>query len=163
MRATATRSGARRRARELALAILFQADIGGVSPGEAIGATPETLRMMATEWAMDPEEFRKLEPEIEEFGMRLADTYFRHAALIDKHISALSHEWAIDRMPAIDRNILRMAAAELLYFPDVPDSAAINEAVELAKDYGTVESGKFVNGILGALARQEGLAGAPSE
>jgi N utilization substance protein B len=51
-----------------------------------------------------------------------------------------------------------MAAAELLYFPDVPGSAAINEAVELAKDYGTAESGKFVNGILGALARREDVA-----
>ncbi len=152
------RSGARRRARELALAILFQADIGGMSPGEAIGEARDTLDVLAGEWGMSGEEYEKLSAEIQEFGMRLADTYFRHAAVIDEGIASLSREWALDRMPAIDRNILRMAAAELLYFPDVPGSAAINEAVELAKDYGTAESGKFVNGILGALARREDVA-----
>ena len=129
-----------------------------MSPGEAIGEARETLEVLAGEWEMSLDERHKLFAEIEEFGMRLADTYFRHAEVIDGSISTLSHEWALERMPAIDRNILRMAAAEILYFPDVPGSAAINEAVELAKDYGTTESGKFVNGILGALARKAGLS-----
>lgn len=163
MKAAAPRSGARRRARELALAILFQADVGGMSPGEAIGEARETLEVLAGEWEMSLDERHKLFAEIEEFGMRLADTYFRHAPVIDEGIAALSHEWALERMPAVDRNILRMAAAELLYFPDVPGSAAINEAVELAKDYGSAESGKFVNGILGALARKADLSDNKSE
>ncbi|MCE5215585.1 transcription antitermination factor NusB [bacterium] len=152
-----TRGGARRRGRELALGLLFQADVGGVGPSGAFLSAPDTLRIMFEEWGMDPAERRKLTAEIEDFGRRLCEAYFLDAKNIDVIIDELSHEWALDRMPGIDRNILRMALAELRHSPDVPPSAAINEAVELAKIYGTPESGKFVNGILGAYARREGL------
>lgn len=149
-------AGARRKARELALSILFEADIGK-GPGAAMGNADHTMAVLMEEWGMKPEEREKLQAEIEDFGRRLADTYFRAADAIDKMITRYSHEWALDRMPGIDRNILRLAMAELKHFPDVPTSAAINEAVELAKEYGGVESGKFVNGILGAFARDQKL------
>jgi N utilization substance protein B len=71
---------------------------------------------------------------------------------IDRRVSDLSSGWSLDRQAAVDRNILRLAAYELLYVDDVPVGAAINEAVELAKKYSTEESGRFVNGVLGALA-----------
>jgi N utilization substance protein B len=71
---------------------------------------------------------------------------------IDARIAALSEGWALDRQAAVDRNIMRLAAFEILYLPDIPMGASINEAVELAKKYSTSESGRFVNGVLGALA-----------
>lgn len=146
-------AGARRKARELALSILFEADIGGAGPGAAMGNADHTITVLMEEWGMAGEERVKLQPEIEHFGRRLADIYFRGSADIDALIQSYSHEWALERMPGIDRNLLRMALAELKHCPDVPVSAAINEAVELAKEYGGPESGKFVNGILGAFAR----------
>jgi N utilization substance protein B len=150
-------AGARRKARELALSILFEADIGGAGPGAAMANAEHTMAVLMEEWEMGWEEREKLQAEIEHFGRRLADMYFRSAADVDKFIVRYSHEWAMDRMPGIDRNILRLALTELKFFPDVPVSAAINEAVELAKEYGGPESGKFVNGILGAYARDQKL------
>ena len=72
----------------------------------------------------------------------------------DELISEFSHAWTIQRMPAIDRNILRLAIFELLDRPDVPVAVVINEAVELAKRFSTEESGKYVNGILSAIAKR---------
>ena len=79
-----------------------------------------------------------------------------HREDIDKTVAGLSEGWALDRQPAVDRNILRMAAYEIMFRPDIPPGASINEAVELAKKYSTAESGKFVNGVLGALASSIG-------
>ena len=149
-------AGARRKARELALSILFEADIGK-GPGAAMGNADHTIQVLMDEWGFRPEERHKLQAEIEMFGRRLADLYFRDADAVDELIRAYSHEWALERMPAIDRNLLRMALTELRHCPDVPVSAAINEAVELAKEYGGADSGKFVNGILGAYARDSQL------
>lgn len=70
---------------------------------------------------------------------------------IDDQLSALSTGWALDRQATVDRNIMRLAAYEILYLPDIPAGATINEAVEIAKKYSTAESGRFVNGILGSL------------
>lgn len=145
-------AGARRKARELALSILYEADVGN-GPGAAMANADHTIEVLMEEWGFRLEERAKLQPEIEMFGRRLADLCFRDAEAVDALIQAYSHEWALDRMPVIDRNILRMALTELRHCPDVPVSAAINEAVELAKEYGGPESGKFVNGILGAYAR----------
>lgn len=157
-------AGARRKARELALSILFEADVGGYGAGVAMSNAEHTITVLMHEvWELSRDEREKLQPEIEHFGRRLADTYFRSAQAIDNLIARYSHEWAMDRMPGIDRNILRLALTELQNFPDVPASAAINEAVELAKEYGGSESGKFVNGILGAFARDHELKLAQQE
>ncbi|MBC7289461.1 MAG: transcription antitermination factor NusB [Armatimonadetes bacterium] len=151
------RPGARRRAREFALALLMSSDVGDVPPARVMENAEETLSALASEWELTDSERLRLLPEAADYGLRLADTYFRHAAEIDDIIEELSEDWALERMAAIDRNILRMAIAELLHFRDVPVSAVINEAVELAKTYGTPESGRFVNGMLGALARRRGM------
>ena len=77
-----------------------------------------------------------------------------HRAAIDKHLAATSENWALARMPIVDRSILRLAAYEMMYVADVPTSVTINEAVELAKDFGGEdESPRFVNGVLGRIAR----------
>lgn len=149
--------GARRRGRELALSILFQADLGELSPGEAIGRLGETMEVLAEVWEMSPDERRKLRPEIEEFAVRLVESYFKRDEEIDAHIERLAHDWTLERMPATDRNVLRVAAAELLGVCQTPVSVIFNEAVELAKAYGTPASGKFVNGVLASLAREKGL------
>jgi N utilization substance protein B len=75
---------------------------------------------------------------------------------IDRPISELATGWGLERLVSVDRNILRMAAFEMLFLPSIPTSASINEAVELAKKYSTAESGRFVNGVLGALATKIG-------
>jgi N utilization substance protein B len=157
----ADRPGARRRARELAVALLMSSDVGELPPARVLASLDDLLSALAEEWQLEQEEALRLLPEALDYGRRLAEEFFRHAAEIDASIAALSEDWALERMAAIDRNILRMATTELLYFPDVPVSAVINEAVELAKLYGTAESGRFVNGMLAALARRRGLAETP--
>ncbi len=149
------RTGARRKARELALSILFATDVGDQTAAQALEVVDHVLEVLVGQWGLTPDESVKLLPEIRQFGVTLAEAYFVDSRRIDDCIEDFSHEWAIDRMPGIDRNILRLALAELIHLPDVPVSATINEAVELAKIYGTEESGKFVNGILGAFVRSE--------
>ncbi len=78
-----------------------------------------------------------------------------HLQEIDETIEKASDRWKLSRMAKVDLAVLRIAAAELLYMDDIPDPAAINEAVELAKTYGSEESGRFVNGILGKIAKRK--------
>jgi len=96
-----------------------------------------------------------LPPEAWNFGVELARGTLEHLGEIDAVLNQLSGEWPVSRMASVDRAILRLAAYELLYCDDIPASVSINEAVELAKKYSTEESHKFVNGILGNLARQQ--------
>ena len=94
-------------------------------------------------------------PEKEtEFVARLVRGTLERVDEIDYRLSQLATDWSLDRMANVDRNVLRLAAFEMLFLEDVPVNVSINEAVELAKAYGTAESGKFVNGILGNLVRQ---------
>ena len=78
-----------------------------------------------------------------------------HAAELDSYISKYAKGWNFDRIPLVASAIMRVAMYEVLYMPDIPNSAAINEAVEIAKKYETPETVKFINGILGSFARQE--------
>ena len=129
----------RRDARELALRMLFQLDIGK-QPLE------EVMEAALTQ--------SHLEGNNRRYAEELVRGALEHMAEIDRRIAALTIAWAPDRQAAVDRNILRLAGYELLYRPDAPVAAVVNEAVELAKKYSTAESGGFVNGVLGALARQ---------
>ncbi len=115
------------------------------------------MDILAEIWEMPADERRKLRPEIEEFAVRLVEAYFVRAEEIDEAVERLARDWTLERMPATDRNVLRVAAAELLGVPQTPVSVVFNEAVELAKLYGTPASGKFVNGVLASLAREKGL------
>jgi len=147
--------GARRRARELCLALIFAADIGGQGSGQAFEQAGAILGMLIEQWNLDDDEVARLGTEIESYGRRLAEQYYAHSIPIDEIVSQYSEGWALARMPAVDRNILRMALAEMLYMPDVPMGVTIDEAVELAKEYGGEDSSKFINGILGAVARKQ--------
>lgn len=149
--------GARRRGRELAVSLMFQADLGQFGAGEVVERLPETFELLAEAWEFSPAEITRIGPKIEQFAVRLIEAYFSRADEINGKIEALAEGWTIERMPATDRNVLRVAAAELIGMTDTPPSVVFNEAVELAKIYGTPASGKFVNGVLGALARKDGL------
>jgi N utilization substance protein B len=117
-------------ARERALILLYEAESKGISPSEVLAAqvaTPDDLTVMLV---------RGVE---------------QHMAQLDAAIAAHAKGWTLARMPAIDRNVLRVAAFELLGRHDVPVAVVLDEAVELAKRFSTDDSGRFVNGVLAAL------------
>ena len=101
-------------------------------------------------------------PEALEYGRKLVDGVQAHQAEIDGLLVTHADRWAIDRMPVVDRTILRLAVFELLWGGDVPVPVAINEAVELAKELSTEDSGRFVNGLLGRIAEELPDADLPS-
>lgn len=138
----------RREARELALRMLFELDLGKQDAEEVIAAA----------LAQSP-----LEGGNREMAEDLVRGTLAHQTEIDAQVAALATDWALDRQAAVDRNILRLSAYEMLHRPDAPVATVVNEAVELAKKYSTAESGRFVNGVLGALARlPRGVADAPT-
>jgi len=123
--------GSRREARERALSLLYEAEAKGVTPDALLADLPV---------APDP------------YARTLVAGVGKHRPRLDELIATYSVDWAVDRMPVVDRELLRMAIFELLEQPDVPTGAVISEAVELAKTYSTEESGRFVNGVLGSIA-----------
>lgn len=129
----------RRIARETALQVLFQVDLTQVDPQLA-------LRSTAAEFAV-PE-------SSQEFAGRLVSGTLVHLQEIDDILKDVAKEWHLDRMSNVDRNILRLAAYELYFCPDIPGSVSVNEAIELAKAFSSEEASKFVNGILGTLLRR---------
>jgi N utilization substance protein B len=127
----------RRRARHQALHILYQREI-----------TEQAVSRILAEGTFSVED-----GEPTDYARDLVLGVEAHQSRIDRLIEETSENWALSRMPLVDRNILRLAVFEMLYRDeDVPDSVAINEAVEMAKVYGGEDSSKFVNGVLGRLA-----------
>ncbi len=146
--------GARRRARELALAALYRADLVGLSAADTIEVLPETLTLHLEDW---PEADRRAVELCEEalaYATQLVAGVFRERERIDEALNALATDWPLERMAAVDRSVLRIALWELVTEAAAP-AVTINEAVELAREYGSAESAKFVNGILGAWVRRE--------
>jgi len=128
----------RRRAREIALQVLYQEDLNPCTdPGVGDQFIQRRLRTR----------------EMVEFSQSLVDGVRRHRAGLDRWIEQTAANWSLPRMAATDRNILRLGAYEIL-FAGTPGRVAINEAVELAKRYGTAQSAQFVNGILDRLIHQ---------
>jgi N utilization substance protein B len=91
-------------------------------------------------------------PPVNEYTVRLVEGVAEHAAEIDRLVDQHASGWSLERLPDVDRAILRMAAFELLWADDVPDPVVIDEAVQLAKSLSTDDSPAFVNGVLGAIA-----------
>jgi N utilization substance protein B len=141
---------ARRRAREAALQMLYQCEVGRMSPDEAIAAHGEV------------EQATRLEsPQAERFAAQLVAGTIAHVAEIDPVIAGSAEHWRPERMAVIDRLILRMAVYQLRHMPDVPPSVVINEAIELARRFGGEDSGRFVNGVLDAVRRKQEAAAGP--
>lgn len=150
--------GNRREARERAIQFLFQHDL---NPTEGLDEALEQFWQSQRTAAVQAEEAgatwgQPVElppPSIEEAGMRLfAEPLIRgtieHRAEIDAAIQKHVRNWSLDRMAAVDRNVLRLAVYEMLHREDIPPVVSINEAVDIAKKFSTHDSGKFVNGIL---------------
>ena len=129
---------ARRRAREWALQILFQGDYQHE-------VEPEVLEVF---WAD-----RQTSAKVREFTEQLVRGVQDHREELDGVIRRYAENWDIERIARVDRNIIRLALFEILHCPEVPAAAAINEAIEIAKDFSTSESGRFVNGILDRVRR----------
>lgn len=131
--------GKRRKSRELAMQMLFQADVGRQTPDE-VGKT-----------------FWQARDEVDEGTRGFAEDLFRVATSRGSEIDAIleqhSKNWRLNRMPAVDRNLLRMAVAELLGFPGTPAPIVIDEALEIGRRYSAPESIDFLNGMLDAIAK----------
>jgi len=143
---------ARRRAREFALKALYQVDVAeGLRTDALDGLWKGQLDGASDERAANEAEMK--------FASRIASAVDEKQNDIDELIEKASKNWRLNRMPVVDRNILRLATAELLFFDDVPASVTINEAVELAKRFGDKDSRAFVNGILDRIASILGRGG----
>lgn len=137
-------AGVRRSGRAYALQLLYARD-GGVGTD---------VSDAAQSWASEFE--LEIDPAAQAFATDLVTAAVTRTAEIDDLITTSSKNWRIDRMSRVDRNILRLGACELLNFRDVPVKVVINEAVELAKRFGTAESSAFVNGVLDRIATAVG-------
>jgi N utilization substance protein B len=137
-----SKSGTRRKSRELALQMLFQLDMGKQTTDE----------VRKTFWA----ERRDLDEKVRGFADDLFRVASEREAEIDQLIEKSAEHWRMERMAAVDRNVLRAGIAEFLGFPETPRPVVINEALEIARRYSTPESVQFINGVLDSVARELG-------
>jgi len=131
--------GTRREARECALKMLYQIDLSQCSAQEAMNAF----------WSGESHDV-----DVMTFANQLVEGVLQEKETIDPLVATHSTHWKITRMPAVDKNILRLAVYELKHFPDIPLKVTLNEAIEIAKKYGTEESGAFINGVLDKLGKE---------
>jgi N utilization substance protein B len=134
--------GARRKARELALQMLFQYDMSGNPPEQIV----ETF-----------EELQKSKPNTREFAIKIFRGTVDHSGEIDTMIQDQAENWRLSRMAAVDRNIIRMSIYEFLHESGTPKLVIIDEAIEIAKKYGTQKSSQFINGILDGILKRYNL------
>src|SRR5919106_523443 len=167
-------AGKRRTAREMAVQMLYQSDLGG-SPLPHIFNTFDMAEYLAREAAAEKAE--KTEPltpaeqrdehvrrrkRVEEafhYAQELVRGAVEHQDKIDELIRSQADNWRLERMPAVDRNILRLAIYEMLFEKDTPKLVVLDEAIELAKKFGSEQSGRFVNGLLDGLLKQHTFPG----
>lgn len=136
----------RRLAREIAVSGLYQMEMNEVTATEAVNMIMDELRQ-DNEIGADPKEVGSTD----EFVRELVYGVLENKQAIDGMLQQFLTNWQVDRLSRVDRQVLRLACYEMVFRNDVPAKAAINEAIELAKHFGTEESGKFVNGVLGKL------------
>ncbi|WP_148614986.1 transcription antitermination factor NusB [Nocardioides rubriscoriae] len=134
--------GARSKARKRALDVLYAADLRGETPTEALD------RVIAAG-----------DGPPNDYTLTLVRGVAAHVERIDQLLGEFSAAWSLDRMPAVDRNVLRLGVWELLWADDVPDHVAVTEAMALVQDLSTDESPQFVNGVLGAIQRARPAVG----
>jgi N utilization substance protein B len=135
------KTGTRRKSRELALQMLFQLDMGKQTPDH----------VEKTFWA----ERNDLEAEVRSFAIDLFHVAESKKDEIDAAIEKHAEHWRMDRMAAVDRNILRAAVAEFIGYPKTPKAVVINESLEIARRFSSPESVQFINGVLDSIAREQ--------
>jgi N utilization substance protein B len=129
---------ARSKARKRAVDVLYESDLRGVDP----------LQTLADRRALG-------DPPINEYTAHLVEGLYEHRARVDEILAEYAEGWTVQRMPDVDRAVLRLAVYELLWCADVPGAVVIDEAVELAKTLSTDESPRFVNGVLARILRDQ--------
>jgi N utilization substance protein B len=132
------RNPSRRKSRRRALDVLYSADLRAAAPTVILA---DTLERMGADT-----------PAHMEYAVQLVEGVVTHAERIDELLSSYAEGWTLDRMPAVDRNLARIAVFEMLHRDDVDDAVAISEAVALAEELSTESSPKFLNGLLGRIA-----------
>lgn len=132
--------GRRHQARECALQLLFELEFNN---------TEDAATLIKEFW-----DYRKAQSQVKEYGSWLVQKCLENKDKIDSLIESVSRNWRLARMGAIDRNIIRLAACELLYEASLEPAVIINEAIEVAKKFGGENSAAFVNGILDALSKK---------
>ncbi|WP_028560014.1 transcription antitermination factor NusB [Paenibacillus pinihumi] len=138
----------RRLAREIAIQSLYQMEMNEVSAEEAVNMLLEEARE-ENEIDAAQDDIKGIDTFVRQLTLGVAE----HRQAIDDMLQQYLTGWQVDRLSRVDRQVLRLACYELVYTSDVPPKAIINEAIELAKHFGTEESGKFVNGVLGRLLK----------
>jgi N utilization substance protein B len=141
--------GKRHLAREVAMQVIFELEHHEADPDSALRYHLEESQLTDAQ---------------ADFARSLVRGTLDHRAVIDEQISGASTHWRLDQMAGVERSVLRLATYELLFSPDVPPKAAINESIELAKTFGGDEAGRFVNGVLGRIMAGSSIADrAPAE
>ena len=135
--------GKRRTARELALKFLYQTEFNSNSPDSELNSFCDRANVSE---------------EVQSFTQTLIKNILFHKKEVDELLEKISANWAPDRMAVIDKNILRLGICELLFDPTTPPKVVINEAVEIAKKFGTEESPDFINGILDKVFKDSKVA-----
>lgn len=128
----------RRKSRELALQMLFQWEVGQHAPGKVLATFLPA---------------HKADDEVKEFARRLFEGTVAEIDSIDPLVRRHAENWKLERMAAVDRNVLRLAVYELLHHPETPPAVVINEALELARRFSTPDSVEFTNGVLDAVRK----------
>lgn len=139
--------GNRRRARECALQLLYDLEFGYSSKGREAST-------FSAFWKAFGEDVGNIDGEIQDFAEILVRGVQKNEDDIDELIRGASTNWKLERMARVDRNILRLAAFELVYMPDIPRKVSLNEAIEIAKRFGSEDSSSFINGILDKISSQ---------
>ncbi|WP_018350106.1 transcription antitermination factor NusB [Longispora albida] len=137
---------ARRKARRRALDVLYEADIRQVG----------ILGILTARQQISTREQKSGTPQFSEYAVALVEGVVAHREHIDELIASYAEGWTLERMPAVDRNLLRIAVFELMWGEDIDAPVAISEAVELAKELSTDDSPRFVNGVLGRISDYSG-------
>jgi N utilization substance protein B len=164
--------GKRRLAREMAVRMLYQLDLGGMRLPQVFAhfdladflaeAGRGGRAKAAKDGEPEAEAAARRQDRVQEafsYARRLVEGAYANREAIDEMIRGQADHWRLERMPAVDRNILRLAVHELLSEPDVPKLVVVDEAIELAKKYGAEQSGRFVNGLLDGLLKSHQFAG----
>jgi transcription antitermination factor NusB len=164
-------AGKRRTAREMAVQMLYQSDLGGSALPHIIStfdlaeylareaAGPRKKGALTAEEREEAGRARKRVDEAFEYAQELVRGTLGNQEKIDDLIRSQADNWRLERMPAVDRNILRLAIYEMMYEKDTPKLVVLDEAIELAKKFGSEQSGRFVNGLLDGLLKQHTFPG----
>lgn len=165
-------AGKRRTAREMAVQMLYQSDLGGSALphiistfdlaeylAREVAAAPRKKGALTAEERQESGRARKRVDEAFEYAQALVRGTLDSQEKIDDLIRSQADNWRLERMPAVDRNILRLAIYEMMYEKDTPKLVVLDEAIELAKKFGSEQSGRFVNGLLDGLLKQHTFPG----